>query len=163
MHGWVKVKPLASDASVLLQSRLWYLGRPRRHGGKIGTVADDGYRSVAVIEAAQHGKGLIAQLDGVQDRDAASALVGEQIAIPRSALPARVEGEYYWAELIGLVVVNRAGKALGRVSGLLESGANDILVVQDGGTERLLPLVGTVIDGIDLPACEIRVDWESDW
>jgi 16S rRNA processing protein RimM len=78
-------------------------------------------------------------------------------------LPAIEDNEYYWADLIGLAVMNRAGDVLGTVAGLLETGANDVLVVRDGEIERLLPMVATVIDSIDLAARVIRVDWGRDW
>jgi 16S rRNA processing protein RimM len=151
VHGWVKVQPLMNGA-VLLECKTWHLGRD-----------EAAFREVEVMEAAQHGKTVIARLDGIADRDAASTLVGERIAVPASALPGREEGEYYWSELIGLSVINRSGEVLGKVSGLLETGVHDVLVVRDGDTERLLPMVGAVVDKIDIEAGEIRVEWGRDW
>jgi 16S rRNA processing protein RimM len=154
VRGWVKAQPFARESTGLLESGVWHLERYGR---------SDGVHEIRVLEAAQHGKAVIARLDGIADRDQAAALVGMQISVPSSLLPAIGEGEYYWADLVGLKVVNREGDALGAVTGLLETGANDVLVVQDGDVERLLPMVGTVIDGIDLAAREIRVDWGRDW
>jgi 16S rRNA processing protein RimM len=154
VRGWIKVQLFAPEALSLLQQPTWFL-RQRE--------APDEFHPAEVIEAAQHGKVLIAQLDGIADRDAAAAAAGTEVAMPRSALPARAQDEYYWSELIGLPVVNREHEALGTVSGLLETGVHDVLVVKDGKAERLLPLVGTVIDAVDLDAGEIRVDWGRDW
>jgi len=154
VRGWVKAQPFARESGGLLGTDTWHL---ERHG------RGDGVREMKVLEAAQHGKVVIAQLDGIVDRNQAAALVGMQIAVPSSLLPAIADNEYYWADLIGLSVVNRAGEAFGTVAGLLETGANDVLVVRDGEVERLLPMVGTVIDSIDLGAREIRVDWGRDW
>lgn len=155
VRGWVKVQLFAAEGIELLEQASWHLKPPGKKDAEFGEVK--------VIEAAQHGKVLIAQLEGIKDRDAAEAAVGTQIAMPRGALPAREEGEYFWSELIGLKVANRANESLGEVSGLLETGAHDVLVVKDGDTERLLPMVGAVIDRIDLDAGEIRVDWGLDW
>jgi 16S rRNA processing protein RimM len=152
VRGWVKVQLLAPEGTALLNQTAWHL---RRRGGE--------FSKTAVLEAAQHGKVLIAQLEGLEDRDAAQAAAGTEVAIPRSALPKRKADEYYWSELIGLTVTNREQQKLGTVGGLLETGVHDVLVVKDGKTERLLPLVATVIDAVDLEAGEIRVDWGSDW
>jgi len=154
VRGWIKAQLFAPEGTYLLEQPVWYLKRP----GSEGEFAE-----VKVMEAAPHGKVLIAQLEGIADRDAAEAAVGTQIAMPRSVLPAPVEGEYYWSELIGLNVLNRAHEALGEVTGLLETGAHDVLVVKAGGSERLLPMVAAVIDRIDLDAAEIHVDWGLDW
>jgi 16S rRNA processing protein RimM len=153
VRGWVKVQLFGPEASALLDESSWHLKRPN----------EAEFHEVTPLEVAPHGKGLIAQLEGMTERDAAAAAVGTQIAIPRAALPARAEGEYYWAELIGLAVINRAQEALGSVTGLMETGAHDVLVVKDGDTERLLPMVAAVIDKVDLDAGEIRVDWGRDW
>jgi 16S rRNA processing protein RimM len=152
VRGWVKVQLLAPEGEALLKYSAWHL---RRRGGE--------FSKTAVLGAAKHGKVLIAQLEGLEDRDAAQAATGTEIAMPRSALPKRKADEYFWSELIGLTVTNREQQKLGTVSGLLETGVHDVLVVKDGKTERLLPLVGTVIDAVDLEAGEIRVDWGSDW
>lgn len=133
VRGWVKAQLFAAEGAQLLEQAVWYLKRPGAEGE---------FEEMRLIEAAPHGKVLIAQLEGIKDRDAAEAAVGTQIAIPRAMLPAREEGEYFWSELIGLRVTNRAQEALGVVEGLLETGAHDVLVVKDGDTERLLPVVG---------------------
>jgi 16S rRNA processing protein RimM len=153
VRGWVKVQLFGPEASALLDEPHWHLKRPN----------ETEFREVKALEAAPHGKGLIAQLEGMTERDAAEAAVGTQIAIPRAALPARAEGEYYWAELTGLAVINRGREMLGQVTGLMETGAHDVLVVKDGDTERLLPMVAAVIDKVDLDAGEIHVDWGRDW
>ncbi|MDP3686464.1 MAG: ribosome maturation factor RimM, partial [Sulfurimicrobium sp.] len=89
-------------------------------------------------------------------------LRGCEIAVPRDALPEPAENEYYWSDLIGLCVFNTEQQDLGKVSGLLETGANDVLVVQ-GDRERLIPFVPQVIQEVDLSAGTIRVEWGLDW
>ncbi len=87
------------------------------------------------------GKGMIARLPGIDDRDAAAELLGAEIRILRSALPKPKRGEYYWIDLEGLSVSSVEGVELGRVSHLFATGANDVLVVRDGDRERLIPYV----------------------
>ncbi len=153
VRGWIKAQLFAPEATQLLEQPVWRLKRP----------GSNEFSEVRVLESAAHGKVLIAQLDGIKDRDAAEAAVGTQIAMAHSELPAREEGEYFWSELIGLKVLNRAREALGTVDGLLETGAHDVLMVQDGKIERLLPMVVAVVEKIDLDAGEIHVDWGLDW
>jgi len=83
--------------------------------------------------------------------------------VPRAALPAPAPGEFYWADLVGLEVVNAAGEALGRVQGVFSTGANDVLRVGAGKGERLLPFVAAVVKKVDLAARRIEVDWGLDW
>ena len=82
--------------------------------------------------------------------------------MPREALPEAAENEYYWSDLIGLEVVNVQGEVLGKVTDLLETGANDVLVVE-GERERLLPFTAQVILKVDLAAGRINVDWGADY
>lgn len=119
------------------------------------------WREYRLLEGRTHGKGLIARLEGLDDREAARALAGAAVAVHRSQLPPLPEGEYYWCDLIGCTVVDLAGEELGRVSEILETGANDVLVV--AGRERLLlPLVmDKIVKDIDLTQRRIRVDWHA--
>jgi len=103
-------------------------------------------------------------LDGVDDRTAAEAMKGVLVGAPRDALPETDEDEFYWADLIGLDVINTAEERLGKVVGLLETGAHDVLrVVGDDEVERLLPFVAAVVLTVDKEAQQIRVEWGSDW
>lgn len=116
-----------------------------------------------VIEGRAYRAGLVALLEGCDDRDVAATLMNAVITVDRSQLPQAAEGEYYWADLVGLQVVTAAGVNLGEVAELFETGANDVLVVR-GDRERLIPFVrGQVIQEIDLGARRIRVDWDPDF
>lgn len=111
-----------------------------------------------------HGAGWLFALEGVDGRDAAEALKGWLIGAPREALPDTGEGEYYWADLVGMRVVNATGESLGEVQGLIETGANEVLQVLDSeGQERLLPFVKTVVLDVDVQNRQIQVDWGLDW
>ena len=150
VSGWVKVQVFTERADGLLGYRRWWLRRDGR------------WQEMQVEEAAVHGRVVIARLEGCADREAAAALRGSDIAVPRAVLPRSGEGEYYWADLEGLRVRNQGGEDLGRVSGLLDSGGNQVLVVR-GERERLIPFVSAVVKSVDLARGDIVVDWGADW
>lgn len=119
---------------------------------------------IKVLGGQRQGHNVVAELDGIIDRDAAQALMGYEIFINRQQLPKTNVGEYYWADLIGLEVETETGFKLGKVDTLLETGANDVLVVIDGETERLIPFIQnhTVLN-IDLQNKRMIVDWDPDF
>lgn len=125
---------------------------------------DDGWQPARIEEGKPHGKSIIARFAGVDDRDAALALAGADIAIDREALADPAPHEYYWADLEGLEVRHRGKRTLGRVAYLVETGAHDVLVVQgEGGQEILIPFVTEkVVLAVDLAKGTIDVDWEWD-
>ena len=156
--GWVKVFPYTEYVDGLADYPAWWLGR-----------GDGEWHEVKVNECAVHGSILTALFEHHSDRTAAARLKGLQVAIPRSQLPVLSEsGEdgYYWSDLIGFEVVNLQGELLGNVTGLLETGANDVLQVQslkEGEGERLVHFISQVIVKVDLNASRITVDWGLDY
>lgn len=118
---------------------------------------------VKPIDGQIQGKGVIAQIDGITDRDEAVALMGWDVHIRHEDLPAPEEGEYYWTDLIGLDVENLEGFQLGKVDSLIETGANDVLVVK-GERELAVPfLQGQTVKSIDLATGKMIVDWDADF
>lgn len=110
------------------------------------------------------GKGIVAQFAEITDRDMAMALIGLNLNVYRDNMPEPEEGEIYWADLIGLTVVNRQEQVLGTVKELFETGANDVLVVKQGKTEHLIPfVVGRYIEAVDFDENTLYVDWEVAW
>lgn len=152
IRGWIKIQPFTEYLDSLLDYRTWWIGP--EHGP---------WREVRVQECEVHGKTLVAQLPDCPDRNAAEKLKGLLIAVPRSSLPEQEEGEYYWSDLIGLAVVNEAGEQLGTVANLLETGANEVLSVQGGSGEILIPFVASAIRQVDLKNKTIRVDWSAEY
>lgn len=151
VRGWVRVESYTSPKENLLSYRRWHLQR------------QEGPRPVEVLEGQPHGKGLVVRLKHLDDRDRAMALVGLEVAVPRSELPKLPKGEYYWTDLQGLRVETVDGVALGTVDHLFATGANDVLVVQ-GERERLVPFVqGQVVTRIDLDGGVMVVDWDPDF
>lgn len=115
---------------------------------------------VNVIDGKLQGKAVVAKLDGVNDRDQAANLMGWDIFITPDQLPKVAKGEYYWSDLIGLNVETSLGVQLGTVDSLLETGANDVLIVK-GERQRAIPfLQGQTIIDIDLNIGRIVVDWD---
>lgn len=155
IRGAVRVFPHADDPQAWARMPTWWLGHE---------AADPAWQPHRVKRCRLHGSVLVAELEGLEDRDVAESLKGRLVGAPRSALPATAKDEYYWGDLIGLEVCNRSGVVLGRVAGLMETGANDVLrVVGDDGAERLLPFVQAVVQEVDLAGGRIQVDWEADW
>lgn len=115
------------------------------------------------------GKGLVVHVKGYDDPETARALTGTTVWVDSAAMPVLPQGEYYWHELQGLRVINTQDQRFGKVAELMETGANDVLVVHPDddsidGRERLIPyLVGSVIVEVDLSEGMIRVDWEADY
>jgi 16S rRNA processing protein RimM len=159
LRGAVKVHPFADDPLVWAKLPQWWLGQD--------AAAPEFWRQTRLIRCKAHGDSLIAELECLPDRQAAEAAHGVLVGVPRAALPPAAQNEYYWADLIGLDVVNRRDQSLGRVLGLIETSANDVLRVGAGDDkerkERLLPFVATVVLDVDLPARCMRVDWDLDW
>ena len=115
------------------------------------------------VRVREGGKGLIATIPGIEDKDAADALRGVDVLVPRSALPPPAPGEYYWVDLEGLRVVNLEGADFGTVSHLFSTGANDVLVAQ-GERERMIPFVQPdYIRSVDFDTGIVTVDWDADF
>ena len=104
-----------------------------------------------------------AKFEGVDDRNAAFALRGATVAVARNEFPPLDEDEYYWVDLIGLTVINLENEPLGSVKNLMETGASDILVVNDGEIERLIPFVERHVIKVDMVNRQVIVDWGLDY
>jgi 16S rRNA processing protein RimM len=156
VQGWLRVHPFGDDPEAWRKMPQWWLSAD--------VDAPAARWKVHGLEAVKlHGDGVVAKLEGIDDRDASEALGSCYFGAPRDALPPPAQDEYYWADLIGLAVVNMQDQPLGRVKSLIETGANQVLVVADGERERLLPFVEQVVRRVDVPEGVIRADWDRDW
>lgn len=150
VKGWVKIHSFTDPREALLDYDGWLI----EQGGN--------WKKIALAEGKRHGKTVIARFSGIEDRDAAAELVNCDLGVPRQSLPAAGAGEHYWTDLEGLRVERTDGTSLGTVAHLLETGANDVLVVQ-GDQEILIPyLKGDVIKNVDLESGVISVEWDWD-
>ncbi len=152
LKGALKVTSHAESADTFAAGRTLVLMGP----------AESGYngegRSCTIEWMQPHQRGIRVGLEGVADRTAAESLVGAQFFIRRSELPPPEEGAYYWADLIGLTVVDAGDNRLGRLTAILPTGSNDVYVVQGDGEEILVPALASVVIDIDLLAQTMRVD-----
>ena len=163
LSGAVKVHPFADDPLAWGKLSCWWIG------------SEDGvskpWSQTRLLRCRGHGELLIAELECLPDRNASEKAQGFFVGVPRSELPPVAEDEFYWADLIGMDVLNTHGQSLGQVLGLIETSANDVLRVGAGearvgageAKERLLPFVAAVVLDVDLSARRICVDWEIDW
>lgn len=160
VNGWIKARPFTASTAALLDYGEWWLA-PTQPAGP--------WQKFRVLAARCHSDSVLAQLDGVTNREAAATWRGALIGVPRAALPTPAAGEFYWNDLIGLAVVNRAGADLGHVVEVLDTGAHPVLRVAPAqgmlspGGERLIPLVPAYVDTIDPSAESIVVDWQLDY
>lgn len=151
VKGWIKVAPFTAAPDALTRFPRWKIDGP------------DGWREAEVAEATLHGATVIARLAGYGDRDRAAKLRGCEVGVARETLPATERNEFYWADLVGLEVVNGADESLGTVTALFSNGAHDVMRVGAGRGERLVPFVPAVVRGVDLARRRIEVDWGLDW
>ena len=159
IKGWVKVHSYTEPQDNLFSYHPWWIKTPH------------GVKQIEIDEARPHGDAYVAHIKGVDDRDLAASYTACDIAVERALLSELDEGEYYWHQLEGLAVYTNVGgeQRLGVVSKMMETGANDVLVVQGDGQsidqrERLIPYVpGQFVVSVDLQAGRILVDWDPEF
>jgi 16S rRNA processing protein RimM len=152
IKGWVKVFSFTGYREDILQYSPWQLK-------KNGVT-----KHMEIVTGQLQNQLVVAQLKGIDDRNAAEALIGWEIFIEKSQLPPVKENEYYWSDLIGLQVENTEGVVLGVIDNLLETGANDVIVVQGEERQHAIPfLQPQIVLEIDLAARKMRVDWDADF
>ena len=148
VRGWVKLRSYTDPPERLLDHRQFQL----KLGGAL--------RTYAVEADGRSGGRLTVKLEGVEDRDAAQALRGAVIGVPRSELPPREDRDFYRADLIGCEVVNLAGVRLGAVAHFIEIPAHALMVVR-GEREYWVPAVPRHLKRVDLRARQVVVDWDD--
>jgi 16S rRNA processing protein RimM len=159
VRGWVRVYSYTDPPDALLQHRRWQLRKP---GDDPGGNEQDSLRTLRVLQGQWDGNVLRAQLDGIEDRDAAEGLREWEILIARSALPAAAEREYYREDLLGFTVRNREGAVLGELQHFLETPASPVMVVK-GEREYTVPAEPAYLKRVDLDRREIEVEWPADF
>jgi 16S rRNA processing protein RimM len=155
IKGWLKIHSFTDETEAILDYFPWSL--------KLGNKT----QTVEITDWRKHNKVLIVKVAGIDDRDEAQALVGSEILTNEAALPELSEDDFYWRDLIGMSVVTNKGYDLGVVTDMMETGANDVLVVKanlkDGFSkkERLIPyLFEQVIESVSIENKQICVDWD---
>lgn len=150
VHGWLKIHSYTEPANNILSYQPWLI---KQHGQ---------WQEIEVVGGREHGPGVVVKFSNYDDPESASHFTGSEIAIYRDELPPPEKGEFYWADLEGLQVVNLKGIELGIVDHLFTAG-NDIMVIK-GKRERLIPFVmDQTVKSVDLAKKQIIVDWEEDF
>ena len=158
IRGLVKVYSYTDPTDNIFAYQPWYLR------------GENGWEEVETDSGRRQGKSLVVRLNGCTDRNQAEQdFIGREIAVSRDSLPSLGDGEYYWRDLIGLRVLLDDGRDIGRVERMMETGANDVLVLRptpDSVDEerRLLPyLPEQVVRDVDLAGGHMTVDWDPSW
>lgn len=151
IKGWLKIAADTEYPDSLLDYPEWLLSK----NGKTLNV---------VLEAGKLvGDELQVKFEGIDDRDQAFALRGYTVEIPRDKFSPAGEDEYYWTDLVGMTVVNKEGITLGTVKNLMETGANDVLVIQGTDKQILIPFVSNYIETVNHDSKTITADWGLDY
>jgi len=152
VKGWLKVYSYTRPIEGILAYRDWILSKAGQHA-----------QTIVIADARVQGRGLQVKLENIDSRTDAELLIGYDIHIERAQLPETVDGECYWIDLIGLSVQTEQGVLLGEIKQIMETGANDVLVVQ-GDRERLIPyVVDHYVKSIDLENGMMTVDWDAEF
>jgi 16S rRNA processing protein RimM len=126
-------------------------------------IEQGGVLKETAVQGRLQGKNVVARLEGIADRNQADELTGCQIFINPEQLPGLEAGEYYWSDLIGLTVETLQGESLGKVASMMETGADDVMVLK-GERERLIPFVmDQIVMEVDLDSRRLVVDWSPDY
>jgi 16S rRNA processing protein RimM len=157
LKGWVKVFSYTDPLEAILDYSPWIL---RKEGCE---------RKITVMGGQTSGKRLIVECEGCDTRDQAEELIGFEVHVNIDAMPVLEDGEFYWFQLEGLVVKNSRGEALGKIAHMLETGSNDVMVIEPTNDsidqqKRLIPyLEGDVVKQVDQEIGVVVVDWDSDY
>ncbi len=159
VRGWVKVHSYTQQPEAIFSYQPWWV----ETGNSLRTIEVDAWKT--------HGDGLVAHLKGVDDRDVARGWCNSDIKIASAELPQLTDRDFYWHQLEDLEVYscfNNTEQRLGLVVSLLETGANDVLVVRGNAQsidrrERLIPYSDSHILKVDLQAKRVEVDWDPDF
>ena len=155
LEGWVQIFSYTRPAEKILTYSPWQL------------VDASGREEYLLSSYRVAGKKILVSFEGCSDRNKADGLKARQIYIEKSQMPALEEGDFYWNDLVGMKVKSTEGIFFGNVETLIETGANDVLVVSPAkgswdNNERLIPYVdGDVIIKVDQSLNQIIVDWGS--
>ncbi|TVQ28438.1 MAG: 16S rRNA processing protein RimM [Wenzhouxiangella sp.] len=149
-RGWIKIFSDTDPPEAIFEYQPW--------------VLNDSDQTLQVAEWRRQGRRLVARVEGVDSPESALLLVGKGLSVPRASLPAPGPDQYYWADLIGLQVVNLEGHIHGKVLRLFETGAHDVLEIEGDHGAVLIPFIPEIfVKSVDLAAGTLTVDWPADW
>ncbi len=151
LKGFISIQSFTNPRENILSYADWHV------------YLNKAWQPLDVLHVEVNNKLILAQIEGYREREQLANLTNHEIAVNRTELPALEEDEYYWHELIGMEVINQQGIVLGKVTEILPTGANDVLVVS-GEKRYLIPyLPGQFISKIDSSQKAIIVEWDADF
>jgi 16S rRNA processing protein RimM len=146
IKGWVRVFSNTSPRENIVSYNPWFIEQGNIH-------------KATVVQGRRQGKNILARLEGIEDRTQADELTGCRIFVNPQQLPRLEAGEYYWSDLVGLAVETEQGEPLGVIASMMETGADDVMVLA-GERERLIPFViDQIVREVDLENQRLVVDW----
>ncbi|MBS9777280.1 MAG: 16S rRNA processing protein RimM [Gammaproteobacteria bacterium] len=164
MNEYIEIGKITGFFGVKGWVKLYSHSRPRVGIGKYQHFYYGSNKStIEFTNIKESGKNIVGHIKDIDSREAAEQFIGQILFIQKKDLP-KLENEYYWSELIGLTVINHEGLTLGRITEMMETGANDVVVVHsENEEETLIPFaMSHFIDSIDIEKGEMRVNWEID-
>lgn len=147
VKGWIKVHSFTAIKLNIFEYLPWYVEEK------------NGWHITEVTDGREHGKTLVVKFEGYDSPETVRVLTGKTLGIQRSQLPELKKDEYYWSDLQGLTVINQDGTVLGTITHMLETGANDVMVVKKD-KEYAIPYLPDVVLSVDLEKREMRVNWD---
>jgi 16S rRNA processing protein RimM len=170
IKGFFKVIPYSASPEALFSSKRWYLLPPEPRPGVVlasKETAFTGCQLLKVRSAKEHADTIVVQVDGCDDRTTAELLKSARIFIARSSFPTAASDEFYWVDLMGLLVVNREGVTLGTIKDLISTGPQTVMVIEaefnEKKVETLIPFVSVYVDDVSLESKRVTVDWQLDY
>jgi 16S rRNA processing protein RimM len=151
VKGWLKVHSFTENIDNILGYSPWYLSCNKKD-----------WAPITIEDGRNHSNGIIVKFKDINTPEKARLLTGYMIAISRSQLAVLKKDEYYWTDLEGLTVINKDGSTLGKITHLIATGSNDVLVVNNGEYELLIPyLLNNTVLNVELEKSVIYVDWDT--
>jgi 16S rRNA processing protein RimM len=151
VKGWMKIQSFTVPVENILDYEPWYIEQ------------NGDWQAISLSGQRKHNQGVVATIEGCDDREQTVQYRNVDIAVPRNELPELEQNEYYWTDLEGLKVNTVTGKELGIIDHVFATGANDVLVVK-GEKEHLVPyLLEQVVKKIDLDNNTMLIDWDTEF
>jgi 16S rRNA processing protein RimM len=154
IKGWLKIQSFSSPPENILNYPSWI----------INNQGEENFYSIE--QGRKQNNKIVVKLEKIDDRNTAEFLINSKIQIQRSDLPKLSNENYYWSDLVGLSVLNSEEKVIGKIESLIETGANDVMVIITLKDERILiPFVmHEIIKEVNVELNYIKIDWsiESD-
>ena len=149
IKGWLKIHSFSSPPENILNYPKWIINNQGEE------------ECYSVEQGRKQNNKIVVKLEKIDDRNTAESLINSKIQILRSDLPKLSNENYYWSDLVGLSVLNSEETVIGKIESLIETTANDIMVINTSKNERVLvPFVmHEIIKEVNLELNYVKIDW----